>query len=82
MKDKPSFPARLAGWEYQYERAEKAEALAADRLEMNKELEAASLKVLRTSLGRKELLRRGIKPMNSAEYKIWVEDVAEELGDE
>ena len=23
MKDKPSFPARLAGWEYQYERAEK-----------------------------------------------------------
>ena len=23
MKDKHSFPARLAGWEYQYERAEK-----------------------------------------------------------
>jgi len=29
MKDKPSFPARLAGWEYQYE-------LAASRLELAK----------------------------------------------
>ena len=36
----------------------KADALAADRLEMNKELEAAALKVLRTSLDRLELLRR------------------------
>ena len=25
MKDKPSFPPRMEGWEYQYERAEKLE---------------------------------------------------------
>ena len=31
---------------------------------------------------RKELLRRGLKPMNSVEYKIWVEDVEKELADE
>ena len=30
MKDKPSFPARLAGWEYQYERAEKLQQQNAD----------------------------------------------------
>ena len=28
---------------------------------------------------RKELLKRGLKPMNSVEYKIWVEDVEKEL---
>ena len=37
---------------------EDLKALAADRLEMNKELEAAALKVLRTSLDRLKLLRR------------------------
>ena len=34
------------------------EASAADRLEMNKELEVAAAKVLRISLNRKKLLRR------------------------
>ena len=34
-----------------------------------------------TATRRKELLRRGLKPMNSAEYKIWVEDVEKELAD-
>lgn len=35
-----------------------AEVLAASRLELNEELEAAALKVLRTSLDREKLLRR------------------------
>ena len=38
IKDKPSFPARLEGWEYQYERAEKAEALAASQLKLLRRL--------------------------------------------
>ena len=58
VKQKPSFPARLAGWKYQYERAEEAEVLAADRLEMNEELSVASLKVLCISLDQNKLLKR------------------------
>ena len=35
-----------------------------------------------TATRRLELLKRGLKPLNSAEYEIWVEDVEKELADD
>jgi hypothetical protein len=37
---KPEFPARMAGWEYQYERAEKAQAESDRRLRLLRTYEA------------------------------------------
>ena len=34
-----------------------------------------------TATRRLQLLRRGTKPLNSAQYKIWLEEVEKELGD-
>ena len=71
------------------EESNRLEALAASRLRsLNVWKEAAKEKRWRLVLcteaaaSRLKLLRRGIKPMNSAVYKIWLEDVAEELGDD
>jgi len=58
MKDKPSFPARMAGWEYQYERAEKAEAEALWRGEKLKHGRILFLEQQALAASRLELLRR------------------------
>ncbi len=60
------------------------EASAADRLEMNKELEAAAAKVLRISLNRKKLLRRAHDMLEIGMPHLieLIEEIAEELGDD
>ena len=73
MRDKPSYPARLAGWEYQYERAEKAEALAASRLELLRKVMEEYHKGIQSPLEFSEWLR--------AMDRVYGWELAEKLDD-
>ena len=59
MKDKPSFPPRMEGWEYQYERAEKLE-----------QQNAALVEALKPFALQAEGLAKDIPDDNAV--KIWV----------